>query len=630
MIIDVKGTRSGPAEAPAAERYAFRDDRRRSRTPYALAMALLGLAAYLKSFLPSFASGGEHGQQPAPDETAGRGHGDEMAQAAPAQADDDLTTGTVSPHNDGPVGSGRKLVEPYVPASFVAIESPLVGAFLQPEVPLLWSGIPPVRLALSAGNDNLPGPGQGAPGGVDQPGGGDDGGPQPGGGDGGNPPCQGGPGSACDDDDDDDDGQQPAGNRAPRVAGPVYLMDVTSCAVLLIGLLDLLRNAHDPDGDVLSVAGLSVSSGTLVHADGGWLYSAEPRFTGPVTVSYRITDGEFAVHQTAHFAVLRNAPLTGTDGDDNLLGSMCADDIDGGDGDDNIDARGGDDVIHGGAGNDHIVAGDGDDLVYAGSGDDIVFGGNGNDVIYGGDGNDRLFGEAGDDVIFGEDGDDFIDGGAGNDILYGGAGNDIIHDGAGRDAVFGGAGNDRVVAALDAEDDLYDGGEGWDTLDYSAATQALTIDLVNATATGVEIGTDTITGFETILAGAGDDHIIAGHAPAVLAGGGGDNIFEFTGPAPSADTPEPLRFEILDFKAGDRVRMSKYDLFEKVFDRFEDEFEKIYGNDVDDDDVRIRYRHEKDDERERTIIEADFNRDDIYETTITLEGRHLLVIVEHA
>ena len=51
---------------------------------------------------------------------------------------------------------------------------------------------------------------------------------------------------------------------------------------------------------------------------------------------------------------------------------------------------------------------------------------------------------------------------------------------------------------------------------------------------------------------------------------------------------------------------------------------------IDDDDVRIRLRHESDEKHERTIVEADFNRDSTYETTITIEGRHLLVIVEHA
>jgi hypothetical protein len=33
---------------------------------------------------------------------------------------------------------------------------------------------------------------------------------------------------------------------------------------------------------------------------------------------------------------------------------------------------------------------------------------------------------------------------------------------------------------------------------------------------------------------------------------------------------------------------------------------------------------------QRTFIEADFDDDDIYETTITLQGHHILVIVEHA
>ena len=633
MMIEVKGTRSATTETPAAAQgYDFPKEQRRTRTPYAIAIALTGLFVYLRSivedwaqpFEPPFPPEKDDGDQPMPVETASLLH--TAAEEAAA---------TEEP--EGPDHSGRPLMQFYVPASFQRLDSPEVSTFMQPETPIAWTGIPPVALAPVAANDNA--------GGAKSPppaGGGSDATPAPGedgGGPATDPPQE--PG-------DDDDGEYPAANRAPRVSGPVYLMDVASCAVLLIGLFDLLRHAEDPDGDVLSVADISVSSGTIVQGESGWLYSAESRFTGEVTVSYRISDGEFAVSQTAHFRVLDRAVIAGGDGDDNLLGSMCGDDIDGGDGDDNIDARGGDDVIHGGAGNDHIVAGDGDDIVHAGPGDDIVFGGNGNDVIYGGAGDDRLFGDAGDDILFGEEGDDYLSGGdgddilyggdgddilhgdAGDDVVYGGDGDDILHDGDGEDIVTGGAGDDRIVASLDGDADIFDGGEGHDTLDYSAATESLTIDLAGGQATGAEIGQDTITGFEAVMGGGGDDHFIVGHLAVTLTGGDGDDLFEFTGPPPSDPLPEPMRFEITDFRAGDRVRMSKYDLFEKVFDRLEDEFERIYGDDVDDDDVRIKYRHENEEGRERTIIEADFNRDYAYETTITLEGRHLLVIVEHA
>jgi hypothetical protein len=229
-------------------------------------------------------------------------------------------------------------------------------------------------------------------------------------------------------------------------------------------------------------------------------------------------------------------------------------------------------------------------------------------------------GGAGDDLIDGHDGDDALDGGAGHDTL---------HDGAGRDTVTGGAGNDIVRAAADGEDDLYDGGDGCDTLDYSAAQEGIMVDLTKGTANGCDIGSDTISGFETVVGGTGDDHFVVGRQPVVLEGGAGNDLFEFT-PPPPAGAPAPLLHEIVDFKAGDRIRMSKYDLFEEVFDELEQQFENIYGDKVDEDDARIRFRHERSETIDRTVIEADLDRDTIYETTIHLDGHRAIVIVEHA
>jgi hypothetical protein len=76
--------------------------------------------------------------------------------------------------------------------------------------------------------------------------------------------------------------------------------------------------------------------------------------------------------------------------------------------------------------------------------------------------------------------------------------------------------------------------------------------------------------------------------------------------------------------------MDKYDLFEKIVKELDDQFEAIYGEEVDPDEAAIRYRYEAAESRDRTILEADLDRDSIYETTVILEGRHALVIVEHA
>ncbi|BBI60886.1 hypothetical protein HSBAA_21920 [Vreelandella sulfidaeris] len=60
------------------------------------------------------------------------------------------------------------------------------------------------------------------------------------------------------------------------MSGPVYLLDVAPCMALLIAFDDLLRKAEDPDGDVLSVQNLSVSTGELTEVEGGGCSRATP------------------------------------------------------------------------------------------------------------------------------------------------------------------------------------------------------------------------------------------------------------------------------------------------------------------------------------------------------------------
>jgi hypothetical protein len=455
----------------------------------------------------------------------------------------------------------------------------------------------------------------------------------------------------ADDDDNDPDVDAEVDNRAPRVTGPVYLKDVVGCATLLIGLTELLANAEDPDGDVLTVSELSVSSGALTQSGAEWIYSGGP--LGPVTITYKVGDGQYAVQQTAYFSVVPQPPIYGDDADNILLGSLCSDEIAGMGGDDNIDARDGHDLVDGGEGRDHIVGGAGNDVIYGRAGNDLIFGGIGNDHIFGGAGDDRIFGEAGDDVVFGDDGDDVlaggdgkdildggdgddqIDGGIDNDKLIGGAGNDllggsdghdVIQDGAGSDVVQGGSGDDTVIAATDQAADDYDGGIGDDTLSYTEATQGVTVDLNAGAATGVEIGDDSISGFENVVGGQGNDVFIAGRDAATFTGNGGNNEFVFG----SSEQPEStiVLYEIIDFKPGDLIKMSKYDIFEEVMDEAENELEEIYGEKIDEDGAAIRYRRDADN-ADRMVLEADLNGDAEYEVTIALHGNHALLIVEN-
>ncbi len=561
-MIDVKGTKTPKPETDEShEHYVLKSQDKRSSAPLFFTMLLTGLALYLKSAFPSLTravseeEASDAAEKPTPSSSEAVPASDPDA-GADVEADEREA--------DRPMRSGERLFAYRDSSDFMLSDSPAIE-FQHLNLPsfALLKEMGGISVSFPAANDNAWTAGRRG---------------NRGGGSGGAPGAAPDRESAVEttpededgaEDDDiderDPDGDKPA-NRACRTSGPVYLMDVYGCAITLIGLADLLRGASDPDGDPLRVQNITVSSGALTQAADGWLF--DPSMLGAVTITYQITDGEFSVFQTAMFNVLRNPPIVGTTADDVMLGTECTDDIDARDGNDNIDSRGGHDTVNGGAGDDHIIAGSGNDVIFAGSGNDIVLGGLGDDQIWGGAGNDRLFGDAGRDIIFGDggddtisggddddmlfggagadiiageagndllhgdDGDDRLDGGGGNDIVLGEAGADILDGGAGddflaggaeQDIVRGGEGNDTVAGDADLAADIYDGGEGVDTLDYSASLMSVVIDLVAASASGSEIGTDSITNFEVIKGGEGADAISGGATDDTLVGGGGDD-----------------------------------------------------------------------------------------------------------
>ncbi len=298
-------------------------------------------------------------------------------------------------------------------------------------------------------------------------------------------------------------------NRRPAVSGPVVLYDQFACVAVLFALNDLLRGATDPDGDSLQIKNAKVSSGELILSEGGYRYHGDD--IGAVTITYEISDGQFAIMQTASFNVIVKPPIEGTPGDDNLLGTNCEDIIFGYAGNDQIDGRDGDDRIDGGDGDDHIVGGDGDDTIFGHDGNDIIFGGRGNDTLSGGQGNDRLFGDEG------------------NDIIVGGAGSDKIWDGEGVDHVDGEEGDDTIFAATDADSDLFNGGTGIDTIDYSASKESVTFDLSANTVTGADIGTDQIANIEAFVGGQKNDVFVATESAQSFDGQDGIDILDYSG-----------------------------------------------------------------------------------------------------
>ncbi len=155
-----------------------------------------------------------------------------------------------------------------------------------------------------------------------------------------------------------------------------------------------------------------------------------------------------------------------------------------------------------------------------------IIGGQGNDTLWGSPRADRLNGGPGDDVIHGGDGDDVLIGGDGNDTLYGENGDDTFL-----------ATNDT---SSDGNDVIYCGPGTNDTLDYSARTVPITINLaaggnttgmagendtLGGTADDCEVAVGGIGGFNTLF-GNSLDNILDGYTATgtTIDGKGGTDV----------------------------------------------------------------------------------------------------------
>ena len=151
---------------------------------------------------------------------------------------------------------------------------------------------------------------------------------------------------------------------------------------------------------------------------------------------------------------------------------------------------------------------------------------------------------------------DVIDAGKGNDTIFADAGSDqlVVESGDGDDDVDLGPGDDLIKEADGSGDDTYDGGADLDTIDFSAVTSEMYINLNNGAAFSDTSGHDTVSNFErvissrksdevfgtdldseyfetlagddTIFSGAGNDTIISGEDNDVINPGDGKDIVD--------------------------------------------------------------------------------------------------------
>ncbi|MFN0264741.1 beta strand repeat-containing protein [Tepidamorphus sp. 3E244] len=112
-----------------------------------------------------------------------------------------------------------------------------------------------------------------------------------------------------------------------------------------------------------------------------------------------------------------------------------------------------------------------------------------------------------------------------------GAGDDQVTASDSVNVINTGLGNDTVFAGDALGNDTLNGGGGIDTLDYSASTSGVNVQLGFNNASGADIGTDTLSGFENAVGGSGNDTLSGGALSNTLSGGAGSDTLNGGGAA---------------------------------------------------------------------------------------------------
>jgi Ca2+-binding RTX toxin-like protein len=161
--------------------------------------------------------------------------------------------------------------------------------------------------------------------------------------------------------------------------------------------------------------------------------------------------------------------------------------------------------------------------------DDTIAGSSIDNVLVGNDGNDTISGLAGNDQIQGSDGDDTLSGGDGNDQIQGNNGDDTVDEGA---------------AANGA--DILSGGADSDTLNYSARTTSVAVNIDAVANDGEDTNGDGVgeegdlvgPDFETYLGGSAADSFVGGPGNETFQPNGGDDFVDGGGGVNVLDTSE--------------------------------------------------------------------------------------------
>ena len=252
----------------------------------------------------------------------------------------------------------------------------------------------------------------------------------------------------------------------------------------------------------------------------GWgSQSGQGDFTDPFSgeiADIQIYDQVLEVSQIEDLAAALNS-VSGTAGDDNLVGTAVGDEVSGG---------AGNDILYGEGAGDDLSGGSGFDMAsYVNSTEGVAVNlttgtGTGGDAQ-----GDQLTGI---EHVQGSNFDDMLTGDAGKNFLYGLDGNDQLFGLAGDDKLFGGGGHDNLYGGSGAE--LLDGGAGFDLARYLNSGAGVTVNLATGTGSGGDAEGDQLVRIEHVQ-GSNFDDVLTGDAGKNFLYGqdGNDQLFGLAG-----------------------------------------------------------------------------------------------------
>jgi Ca2+-binding RTX toxin-like protein len=188
-----------------------------------------------------------------------------------------------------------------------------------------------------------------------------------------------------------------------------------------------------------------------------------------------------------------------------------------------------------------------ENLSYTGSDKFTALGNTDDNVITGGKNDDNLYGFNGDDQLHGGEGNDRLVGGPGADQLNGGEGFDIaeyeyseavtinlktgIHTANAEgdtyidiERIVGSKKDDTFIG--DAQPNSFDGGSGFDTIDYSTSPRAVTVNISSPDPQkGGDAEGDTLIRVKRAIGSPFDDTLTSSTNDSVLEGGLGNDVY---------------------------------------------------------------------------------------------------------